>query len=214
MSRTVGSSGVKTEAAIRAAALKLISAQGYELTSLRHLAAEVGILPAAIYRYFPSKTHLLCALIEDHIQELQQGWAKACPKTDDPEAQLRAFVSFHVKMHAGREKEIFVADRELRSLPPEDYKRMSDLLKGYERILTDILQRGMDQGVFVLEDASVATYAFLAMMTGVCHWFQDGGRVSRQRVVEYYTQLVLHGALGRANGQEATADRSRSVAAG
>lgn len=196
MTRTTGSNGRKTEAAIRAAALRLISAQGYELTSLRHLAAEVGVQPAAIYRYFPSKTHLLCALIEAHIEELHRGWAKVRPKIDDPDVELRAFVEFHVRMHAGREKEIFVADRELRSLPEEDYKRMSTLLKGYENILADILQRGAERGIFTINDPLVATYAFLAMMTGVCHWFREDGRISKQRVVDYYTALVLHGAMG------------------
>jgi AcrR family transcriptional regulator len=196
MTRTAGSTGAKTEAAIRAAALRLIAAQGYEQTSLRHLASEVGVQAAAIYRYFPSKTHLLCALIEGHIEELQRGWAKVRPAIDDPEQELRAFVAFHVRMHAGREKEIFVADRELRSLPPQDYKRMSRLLKGYERILTDILERGKSAGEFAIEDPLVATYAFLAMMTGVCHWFREGGRISRARVIDYYTNLVLRGALG------------------
>lgn len=196
MTRTVGSSGVKTEAAIRAAALKLISARGYEQTSLRELAAEVGVQAAAIYRYFPSKTHLLCALIEGHIEDLHRGWAAARPTSDDPIVALRAFVQFHVLMHAGREKEIFVADRELRNLPEEDYKRMSLLLKSYEKILADILRLGMKAGVFRIEDARVATYALLAMMTGVCHWFKEDGPVSKRKVVEYYTNLVIGGVTG------------------
>ena len=203
MTRTVGSSGPKTEAAIRAAALKLISALGYEAMSLRQIAAEVGVQPAAIYRYFPSKTHLLCALIEGHIEELQGGWARKKPDSDDPVLQLKAFVEFHVRMHAGREKEIFVADRELRSLPQDDYKRMSKLLKGYEKLLVDILRAGKSAGVFRIDDPQIATYAYLAMMTGVCHWFQEGGRTSKQTVVDYYINLVL-GGVGAASAAPAS----------
>ncbi|HKP79951.1 MAG TPA: TetR/AcrR family transcriptional regulator, partial [Phenylobacterium sp.] len=156
--------------------MKLIAAHGYELMSLRQVAAEVGVQAGAIYRYFPSKTHMLCALIEGHIEELRQGWERARPATDDPVSLLKAFIDFHIRMHAGREKEIFVADRELRSLPEADYNRMAQLLKGYENLLTEILVAGKTSGAFSLDDPQVATYAYLAMMTGVCHWFRDGGR--------------------------------------
>lgn len=51
-----------TKTAIRDAAIKLISAQGYEQTSLRQIADVVGISKASLYYHYPSKQDLLLAV--------------------------------------------------------------------------------------------------------------------------------------------------------
>ncbi|MCH8179990.1 MAG: TetR/AcrR family transcriptional regulator [Proteobacteria bacterium] len=50
--------------AIVEAALAHIEAQGLEALSMRTLAAELGVAPNALYRYFPSKTELAFALAD------------------------------------------------------------------------------------------------------------------------------------------------------
>src|SRR5438445_5955799 len=53
-----------TRAEILAVASELFIEQGYEATSLREIAARLGITKAALYYHFPSKDDILRALME------------------------------------------------------------------------------------------------------------------------------------------------------
>src|SRR5262249_49540370 len=44
---------------------RLFATRGYPATTLRDLAAEVGVSPALVYRYFDSKTAILLALYDE-----------------------------------------------------------------------------------------------------------------------------------------------------
>ena len=191
MARTTGSEGSRTEEAIRHAAIDLIAARGFEATTLRELAGRVGIQPGALYRYFPSKASLLVDLQVGHLEFLLARWADEQPATTDPVQRLRAFVDFHIRCHTLRRKEVFVANMELRSLGEADYRRVVGLRGRYEDILTGILRAGMAAGRFRLPDARVATFAILAMLTGVGSWYRDGGRLGKRELIDMHTRMVV-----------------------
>src|ERR687897_2672527 len=50
-------------------ALKLFAAQGFDATSTRQIAREVGIAEGLIFHYFPTKANLLAAILEDRVEE-------------------------------------------------------------------------------------------------------------------------------------------------
>jgi AcrR family transcriptional regulator len=191
MARTAGSDGSRTEEAIRAAAVDLIAAHGFEAMTMRQLADRVGVQPGSLYRYFPSKGQLLLELLVEHLEFLVSRWHSHQPDDSDPGVRLRAFVDFHVRSHTLRRREAFVANMELRSLAPADYRRVVALRRNYENLLTAILQDGVDAGCFRLPDARVATFAVLAMLTGVGSWYRDSGRLGKRELIEIYTQMVM-----------------------
>lgn len=191
MARTTGSDGARTEEAIRAAAVELIAARGFEAMTLRELAERVGVQPGSIYRYFPSKGSLLVDLLVEHLEFLLRHWDEERPDTDDPVELLRAFVDFHIRSHTLRRREVFVANMELRSLAPPDYRRVVALRRRYEDILTRILRDGIRAGAFQLPDARIATFAILAMLTGVGSWYKESGRLGKRELIDIYTRMVM-----------------------
>jgi len=191
MARTTGSDGARTEEAIRHAAVELIAARGFEAMTMRELAGKVGVQAGAIYRYFPSKAKLLVELLVEHLDFLLEHWQREQPDTDDPVERLRAFVDFHIRSHTLRRREVFVANMELRSLSAADYRRVVALRTRYEDLLTEILRDGVRRGAFRLPDARVATFAILAMLTGVGSWFREGGRLGKRELVDIYTRMVM-----------------------
>jgi AcrR family transcriptional regulator len=191
MARTVGSNGARTEEAIRKAATHLIARHGYEATTLRMLSQAVGVQSAAVYRYFASKQDMLRDLMVQHMSHLLESWEKVRPASSDPLQQLVGFVRFHVEYHMDRRDEVFLSYMELRSLEPESYRVIVDLRRRYELILRDILDRGVKAGQFHVADVKVATMAIIAMLTSINVWYRARGRLSRRRIVEIYTRLVL-----------------------
>ena len=191
MSRTKGSSGPKTQQAIRREALRLIYAHGYEGMSLRDLAKEVGILQGSLYNHIETKQALLFSLMEDHMKALLKGLDDELKGVDDPVAQLTAFITFHVEYHMDRRAEVYTNNSELRSLEPENLKRIRAHRRAYEKRVIEILDKGVKDGSFKVGNTKVAAFAMIAMLTGVCNWYKPGGAMSRDELVRTHTDMAL-----------------------
>jgi len=193
VARTIGSHGPKTMEAIRRAGLRLIFEHGYEAMSLRQLAAEVGIQVGSLYNHISTKQELLFDLVQDHLQELLRQLERALKGKAQPIEKLRAFVAFHVLYHMTRKREVFIANSELRSLDPKNHAAIVTLRGAYEQRLAGILAEGVSEGVFEVADVQVATFAILALLTGVCTWYRPGGRLTKEAIVATHEKLVLSG---------------------
>ena len=211
MARTIGSYGPKTMEAIRKAGTRLIFEHGYAAMSLRQLAAAVGIQAGSLYNHISTKQELLFDLVQDHINELLRQLDLALEGKQRPAEKLSAFVAFHVTYHMTKKREVFIANSELRSLEPKNYDAIVKLRGAYERRLADILAEGVSEGVFEVVDIQVATFAILALLTGICTWYRPGGRLAREAIVAAHEKLVLSSV---APGGTAIPSRTRPVRTG
>lgn len=189
MARKAGSHADITGPAIREAALRLFARSGYAAVSMRQIAAEVGVGAGALYLYTPDKQTLLFDLMRDHMTALLEAW-ESTPKGDTPNAQLEAFVGFHIDFHIDRPDAVFLAYMELRNLSPENFAVIEGLRRRYEDHLQAILSAGRTTGAFQVEDPRVTTMALIAMLAGIHVWYRDGGRLSRDRIQTLYRDLV------------------------
>jgi AcrR family transcriptional regulator len=66
---------------IRAVALELFAEQGYEKTSLREIAARLGVTKAAVYYHYRTKEEILSSLLDEHLAGMDAivEWAEALP---------------------------------------------------------------------------------------------------------------------------------------
>lgn len=62
---------VDTKSEIRQVAAELFAHQGYEKTSLREVAEQLGITKAALYYHFPSKSDLMRGIVEPFIDDIE-----------------------------------------------------------------------------------------------------------------------------------------------
>jgi AcrR family transcriptional regulator len=79
-----------TRSRLRQLALKLFAEQGYEKTSLREIAEQLGVTKAALYYYFKSKEDIVRSLVEDYVADLDGliAWAKGQPRTASTRAEI------------------------------------------------------------------------------------------------------------------------------
>jgi AcrR family transcriptional regulator len=204
MARTTGSEGGRTAAALREAALVLMARHGYEAVTMRQLAAEVGVQPAALYRYFPTKEDLLFTLMREHMEGLLAAWEAARPASPAPPARLAAFVLNHIRFHVERRHSTHVSNMELRSLSRGRLTTMLRLRAAYEKELRQILRAGMEDGSFAIDEAALTAMAIIQMITGVIVWFRPDERLSVEEVAETYLGMTLQlvGARTRTKARE------------
>jgi len=203
MARRSGSNGERTALEVRRAALELFAARGYAAVSMRQIAAAVGVQAGALYLYTPDKQTLLADIMTEHMEDLLAAWADhPKPGVPTPPAMFEAFVRFHIRHHLSRGAEVFISYMELRSLEPENFARVETLRRSYEAALTDILVAGLRSGDFRLADPKLATFALIAMLTGVNTWYRPGGRLSAAAIEEEYLAMAraLVGVGARAPG--------------
>ncbi|MFI1988830.1 TetR/AcrR family transcriptional regulator [Actinoplanes sp. NPDC020271] len=84
--RTAGRrDGAETKALVRRTALRLFTEQGYEATSLRQIADELGINKASLYYYFDGKEAILRSLFDERGTEAERlvGWLREQPRTPE-----------------------------------------------------------------------------------------------------------------------------------
>ncbi|MGW0809700.1 TetR/AcrR family transcriptional regulator [Nonomuraea sp. NPDC002799] len=89
-----------TRARIQEIALRLFTEQGYEATSLREIAEELGVTKAALYYHFKTKDDIVTSLVELRVTEMQEllAWARSRPKTLQTRREL-------LERYAGKLKE-------------------------------------------------------------------------------------------------------------
>ena len=79
-----------------------------------------------------------------------------------------------------RKREVFIANSELRSLEPKNYEEIVALRGAYEQRLAEILSEGVAEGEFEVVDIQVATFAILALLTGLTTWYRPAGGSPRR----------------------------------
>jgi AcrR family transcriptional regulator len=193
MSRTAGSHGPATLAAIRKSGLRLIYEHGYEALTLRELAADVGILSGSLYNHIKTKQDLLFTLVRDHMTDLSANLDEALAGRDDPREAVAAFVRLHVTYHMERRYEVYIANSELRSLEPANRATIVAMRHAYEKRLIDILDRGVAAGRFEVADTRIGAFAIIAMLTGICTWYRPDGPLGPEQIVQLHTDLVMRG---------------------
>ena len=201
MARTRGSVGAETEKAIRKAAIALIAKHGFEAMTLRDLADHVGLQPGSIYRYIATKDQLLADIMAEHMEALLVAWRRTDDPAASPLARLESFVDFHIRYHFERQKEVLIANLELRSLAPDARRATVALRKAYENELRQILDTGMDRNLFPRVDTGIAAYAILSMLTGVCFWYSPKGRLAADEIIDIHKRLVLASLQGAPRGE-------------
>lgn len=178
--------------AIRDAALKCFAESGYESTTMRQIASEVGIRVGSLYSHFPSKESILWLICESAMIDLIANIEDSDVLEGDARARLSAYVARHVQFHIDHSDECVVVNDSMRNLSSESYKSAASLRHTYEYQLRLILQQGVDDGTFGrLVNIRLASYGILAMGMHVARWYRPDGTLTRDDIVDGHVMIAL-----------------------
>ncbi|GAA4691597.1 TetR/AcrR family transcriptional regulator [Phytohabitans rumicis] len=170
-------------AAILSAAIKSFGKNGYDATKWSAVADQVGIGQTALYHYFESKAHCLLTIMRMELQRSHEMFVKATAGETDPMAALRAAVraAYDVSGHDVLRMRILENNVDLlanrRASAREETERAAarELVQQIETSWTELVQRGMDAGVFVRRDARTLALSMLGMIVSVWRWYRPRG---------------------------------------
>jgi AcrR family transcriptional regulator len=176
---------------IRDTALKLFIKKGYGTTSIRDIAAEVGINSATLYHYFPSKYDILIDIVSSSWSGI---FEEITARLSTPHAnwthKLHTFVDFHVEHHCEFGERVQITSEAIRYFHPNARSFFRDRRDTYENILLEILREGAKAGEYEVKDVKIASFAILQMLTAIANWYRPGGRLTPQQISDLYWDLV------------------------
>lgn len=187
----VTASGQQTAAAIRREAAASFVKHGYEATSLRNIAAAVGIKVGSLYNHITSKEDLLLSVMGGTMDDLNALMEKALDGPVNPVDRLIAFVECHIRFHAERAQEVFIGNTELRSLHAEARAELSGKRREYRKLLEELIVAVGEAGEADILNARLHTFSIVAIGTHVAGWYREDGGLPLDEIIEIYTTMVL-----------------------
>jgi AcrR family transcriptional regulator len=182
---------------IRSSAIDLFFEHGYEATSLRAIAGEVGIQVGSLYNHLTSKENLLYSIMSTIMEDLLREFDARLATVTGSVERLRTAIEVHVFFHTARAREVFIGNSELRSLTTAHRRKVVKLRDQYEQRFVDIIEEGVADGSFETADTKLAAWAILAIGTSTSTWFRPDGRLQLEDIATLYTELVLNGLATR-----------------
>lgn len=183
-----------TRSRILDTAAELFWRQGYHATTMRQIAAGVGIKAASLYNHFESKQELLFRIAYDTMSEMYEAVMASMASADKPEERLRAFVRAHTSYCIVERYRARVAD-ELRDLEPHNLEAVITIRDRYELVLRQILKE-LDAGTGRVSDVAVTANALATMASQVSTWYREDGRLGPAEIADLYAGLAVGAALG------------------
>ena len=147
-------------------AARLFREKGYERTTVRDLAAAVGIQSGSLFHHFRTKEEILKAVMVETIRLNTAIMQQAMEAADTDRDKLRALILCELESITGQTGEAMaVLVYEWRSLSPAAQAGVLVLRDIYERLWLDVLEALAEQGVVKAEP-----FIMRRMLTGALSW--------------------------------------------
>jgi AcrR family transcriptional regulator len=176
---------------LQEAALTLISERGYHGTTMKHIAAAVGMQAPSLYNHVGSKQEILRRIMTRGMQRLMDHQTEALTANTNPPARLRAITEAHVLLHIRYRRSAMIAARELGNLEEPVQGAVRAQRDAYEHNSRVVIQEGLEDGSFVVKSAKLASFAIIEMATSVAVWFKEGATLSPNEVAREYGVMAL-----------------------
>ena len=181
-----------TKGRILEAALELFATRGYAAVSIRDLAAALKLQPGALYVHFRSKEHLLAELVrlghEAHHRALR---AALMEGGTEPVDQLRSVAKAHARFHADYPMAAVLIDDEMHHLSQELGAAALAVRQQSVALISEVIDRGVQQGKFKVPHPFVVTAAVGAMGMRVAHWYRPDFELSPEQIAEVHAELAV-----------------------
>lgn len=150
-----------------AKAAKLFKEKGYERTTVRDLAAAVGIQSGSIFHHFKTKEEILMAVMVEVIVYSTSRMQANLAEAQTSEQKLLALIECELEAITGLTgNAMTVLVYEWRSLKPANQKIILRLREGYEALWLDVLDEAKANGQVAAKD----TYVLRRLLTGALSW--------------------------------------------
>ncbi|WP_444930708.1 TetR/AcrR family transcriptional regulator [Microbulbifer sp. SSSA002] len=151
------------------AAARLFEQKGFARTTVRDLAAEVGILSGSIFHHFSSKEQILCEVMREVTIFAGARMRTAAERSRSPQERLRACIQCELEaIHGLAVPGFSILVVEWRSLSEDSQQEVLRLREEYEQIWRDAIEAAQCPG----GDPALVRRLLVGALSHTYSWFK------------------------------------------
>ncbi len=174
-------------------AASLFREKGFRATSMRELAAKVGIEAASLYNHIHGKNDLLngiCFKVANTFtRKIEEVENADCSIIEKVETLLR----FHVHEMVNNYEDVYVSDREWRNMEEPELTKYREMKRSYRKRFASIVEKGISRGELRKIDAITAVMIFLNAIAAVDQWHRIIHKVNSTDLENNMVQILIGG---------------------
>ncbi|WP_375740287.1 TetR/AcrR family transcriptional regulator [Pseudomonas boanensis] len=182
---------------LRKAALDLFIDNGYQSTSLRDLAAHLGIHAGSLYHHIESKQSLLFEIIEECMSDLVSAINSNLRRARDNKTKLRAFIRTFIEFQINEKKKVLLILRERSNLSFEQRQVVSALRNDYANCLKHIIKFETKETLHNDIELKFLANGIIGMLESIPMWDESDQPLPTQQIVEQLTEIIVRSVLNR-----------------
>lgn len=172
-------------------AARLFRERGFERTTVRDLAREVGILPGSIFHHFQSKDEILRIVMRESIILNLARVRAALAEAHGPVESLRALIESELWAINGDTGEAWtVLVREWRSLSDAGQANILELRDEYEALWLGVLEQAHEHGL-LQSQPFVLRRLLVGALSWTVNWYRPDGGLSLEDLTDEVLALAI-----------------------
>lgn len=166
----------------------LYAKKGFSATSIDEISEMAGVSLPVTYRYVKKKSEIMRMIMEDVLNTFQESLTREIEGIDDPDEKLVIAVVLYFRVVDRHKEKALLIYQKSSSLDKASKARVMQLEVEVSRIFGDIIQEGINKGVFRDVDVDLMAYniIMLAHMWVLKHW-----HFKRRFTLDKYIDLQL-----------------------
>ena len=163
---------------------------GYHGMTMRDIAGAAGMSVPNVYHYYPSKQAVLVAIMDQTMGEFWRRCDMARNDGTDAGERFQLLVECFALFHSYRQELAFIGAREMRSLEPEQRRRIAQIRSDCQHMVDAELRTLDGQGRLGTLRREEAGRAVVTMLVGIANWYQPNGPQRPEDIAALYVQFA------------------------
>ena len=178
---------------ILALSQSVLKEKGYAATSVRDIAKALDMEPASLYSHFKSKEDILKITCFEMADKFELAVKEVNDIYFNAEEKLRMAIKLHVEILTQNLDSALIFIRDWRNLTGTSLTLFTAKRNVYEEGFREIVQTGIDEGIFNETDKKFAALTILSSVNWIVEWYKPDGNLNAEQIAHKLSNFILSG---------------------
>ena len=174
-------------------AAHLFRKNGFNATSMRDLAENVGVEAASLYNHINSKAELLQEICFKIANKFTEYMDELVASDQTAIAKIEAILRFHIRQMIHNFEEVYVSDREWKHLTDPYLSNFKNQRRTHRQRIASIIEEGITKGQIKKIDAPTAVLILLHAVSGIESWHRSRQKISGELLEQNMIMILIEG---------------------
>jgi len=193
MASTKGKKNSPRKEVILEKAAHLFRKNGFNATSMRDLAENVGVEAASLYNHINSKAELLQEICFKIANKFTDHMDEVIASDQTAIAKVEAILRFHIRQMIHNYEEVYVSDREWKHLTDPYLSNFKSQRRTHRQRIASIIEEGIKKEEIKKIDAPTAVLILLHAVSGIESWHRSRQKISGELLEQNMVLILVEG---------------------